>query len=88
MPPSQYDSPSSRTFGEPGGKAAVVEIVLDDSRLAPRSALRLDMAMLLQTEGRERTFDEYKKLLEGAGFVDVTIATRTSRRNVVEARRP
>lgn len=73
---------------KPGGRVGVVEIVLDEDRLGPRSALRLDMAMLLQTEGRERTFDEYKRLLEAAGFVDVRIATRTSRRNVVEARRP
>jgi len=54
----------------PGGGILIVEMVLDEDRLGPVSALMQSLNMLVVTEGRERTFSEYRGLLEEAGFVN------------------
>jgi acetylserotonin O-methyltransferase len=55
-----------------GGGLLVAEALLDDNRREPLYAYMQDINMLVCTEGRERTSSEYRDLLEGAGFVDVT----------------
>lgn len=49
-----------------GGSLVIVEAILQDDRLGPGTIH--DITMLLQTEGRERTFEEYKNLLVSVGF--------------------
>ncbi len=53
------------------GGILVVEALVDDDRSGPVYALMQDLNMLICTEGRERTFAEYRALLEAAGFTNV-----------------
>jgi len=51
-----------------GGGLLVAERLLAPDRSGPTTALLQSLNMLLCTEGRERTIEEYRELLEGAGF--------------------
>ncbi|MBV9612109.1 MAG: hypothetical protein JO091_06535, partial [Acidobacteriaceae bacterium] len=51
-----------------GGGILIVEALVNDDRKGPVHALMQDLNMLVCTEGRERTFAEYRDLLEAAGF--------------------
>lgn len=70
---------------KPGGKIALLEFILEENRVS--RATQLDIAMLLQTEGRERTFAEYKQMLEAEGFEDVEWTETPTRRQLITARR-
>jgi hypothetical protein len=66
----------------PQGRIIIIEAVLPENRLG--NATLGDMTMLLHTEGRERTFLEYKRLLEATGFKEVTLlSTNTNRQAIV-----
>lgn len=54
-----------------GGGLLVAEKLLAPGKDGPRAAQMQDLNMLTCTEGRERTLDEYRKLLLDAGFADV-----------------
>lgn len=68
---------------KPGGKLIMLETILPESKVS--AATILDLAMLLQTEGCERTFEEYKKLLEMAGFTDISYKETPTRRQMITA---
>jgi acetylserotonin N-methyltransferase len=55
-----------------GGAVLIAEKVLHDDKAGPDWAVTQSLNMLLVTEGKERTLGEYAKLLEAAGFRDVT----------------
>ena len=55
----------------PGGGILIVEALLNDDHSGPVYAAMQDLNMLVCTDGRERTFDEYRGLLEAAGFSNV-----------------
>jgi acetylserotonin O-methyltransferase len=61
-----------------GGALLVVERLLDDDKTGPSHAAMQSLNMLVCTEGRERNFAEYEKLLRQAGFTKVQ-ARRTGR---------
>jgi acetylserotonin N-methyltransferase len=46
----------------------VAEKLLDDDRTGPPWAVLQSLNMLVCTEGKERTLDEYAALLKGVGF--------------------
>ncbi|HZQ54422.1 MAG TPA: class I SAM-dependent methyltransferase [Bryobacteraceae bacterium] len=56
---------------KPGGGILIVEALLNDDHSGPVYAAMQDLNMLVCTDGRERTFDEYRVLLEAAGFSNV-----------------
>jgi acetylserotonin O-methyltransferase len=51
-----------------GGGLLIAEALVDDHRSGPVHALMQDLNMLVCTDGKERTFSEYRELLESAGF--------------------
>jgi acetylserotonin N-methyltransferase len=57
-----------------GGGLLIAEALLDDDRRGPVHAHMQSLNMLVVTEGRERTFGEYRKLLLEAGFAGVEAA--------------
>lgn len=59
-----------------GGGLVVAEKIIADSKAGPRWAQMQDINMLIVTEGRERTLNEYEQLLTDAGFGEIT-ACRT-----------
>lgn len=68
-----YDKlPSSKTRPK-GGRAGIIicDMLLSPDRTGPWDAVAQDVNMLVQTNGRERTFEQIKELLERAGFVGV-----------------
>ena len=54
-----------------GGRVLIAERFLDEDKIGPKSTLLTSLNMLLQVDGKERTRDEYRKLLEKQGFVDI-----------------
>jgi acetylserotonin N-methyltransferase len=54
-----------------GGAILIAEKLLNADKTGPTSALLQSLNMLVCTEGRERTLDEYRQLLEEAGFEKV-----------------
>ncbi|KAI3855867.1 hypothetical protein MKX03_001010 [Papaver bracteatum] len=58
-----------------GGKVILVEMVMDTELAHPYSKLRLtlDLDMLVNNEGKERTEEEWKKLIYAAGFTSYKI---------------
>jgi hypothetical protein len=60
----------------PGGACLVCDMLLsDDPSRGPLRALLQSLNMLVQTEGRERTQDEFRRLLLAVGFRDVRFST-------------
>ncbi len=64
----------------------ILESILPENRVGAASLA--DLTMLLQTEGRERMFSEYKNLLFLSGFNDVSTMPCESRRQPIMASRP
>jgi acetylserotonin N-methyltransferase len=54
-----------------GGALLIAETLLNDDKSGPLYSTMQDLNMLVCTEGRERTRDEYESLLLGAGFSSV-----------------
>lgn len=71
-----------------GGALLIAEKIVWEDRAGPRGALLQSLNMLVCTEGKERTFEEYSQLLSLAGFkqiecvrtqtpIDAILATKT-----------
>jgi acetylserotonin N-methyltransferase len=60
----------------PGGALLIAEKIVDPDKSGPVSALLQSLNMLVCTQGKERTLEEYRQLLEGSGFGNVQ-AVRT-----------
>ncbi|KAM6140649.1 putative bifunctional dTTP/UTP pyrophosphatase/methyltransferase protein isoform 2-T2 [Pterocles gutturalis] len=58
---------------KPGCGILVAEMVLDDEKKNRSTALLQSLNMLVQTEGKERSGSEYRRLLEQHGFTNVKI---------------
>ena len=54
-----------------GGGLLISEKLLHPDKTGPLWALLQSLNMLVSTEGKERTLEEYGMLLRGAGFLDV-----------------
>ncbi len=54
-----------------GGGLLIAEALVNDDRSGPIYALMQDLNMLVCTDGKERTFDEYRALLQSAGFTKI-----------------
>jgi acetylserotonin O-methyltransferase len=70
------------THLKPNKKLIILEAILPENKIS--EICQADMTMLLQTEGRERTFSEYQKLLLISGFKDITfVKTETKRQAII-----
>lgn len=54
-----------------GGALLIAERLLSEDKSGPLNALMQSLGMLICTEGKERTLDEYRVLLTAAGFVQI-----------------
>lgn len=54
-----------------GGALLIAERLLEEDKSGPLNALMQSLGMLICTEGKERTLEEYRALLLGAGFSQV-----------------
>jgi acetylserotonin N-methyltransferase len=71
-----------------GGAILIAEKLVDEDKTGPASALLQSLNMLVCTEGRERTFSEYRQLLEEAGFEKVEGQVTGAYLDAVIARKP
>lgn len=71
-----------------GGALLIAEKLLTPDRSGPPWASMQDLGMLLYTEGRERTLDQYRELLAKLGFTDVQGQTTDSPLDAVLALKP
>ena len=69
---------------EPGGRIAIIEMVVGDQTDPGVSAL-MDLNMLACTGGRERSLDEFDALLARAGLRRTAVLTKDSPQSVIEA---
>ena len=70
-----------------GGSILLHEMLLDDTGDGPLTTAAFSALMLANTRGRQFTFSQVKTLLEGAGFVDVSVAPTYSYYSVVRGTR-
>lgn len=68
------------------GKVLIIEMVVPEGNI-PSAAKILDIQMLVMETGKERTEDEYRRLLEAAGFRLTRIIPTTSPYSVIEGER-
>nr|AKO60153.1 S-adenosyl-L-methionine:O-methyltransferase [Papaver somniferum] len=70
-----------------GGKVIIVDVVLNMDLTHPYSKIRLtlDLDMMLNTGGKERTVEEWKKLIDAAGFASFKITEISAVQSVIEA---
>jgi hypothetical protein len=75
---------------EPGGQLLVHDFVPDDARASHEPGLMFAVIMLATTtRGNSYTFAEYRRVLEGAGFRDLSLSpVEMSGSAVLTARRP
>ena len=71
-----------------GGALLMAEALVNDERTGSVYALMQDLNMLVCTDGRERTPDEYRTLLEAVGFVNVEYRRTGSLVDAVLALKP
>lgn len=71
-----------------GGGILLLEKLLREDRSGPLSAQLQSLNMLVCTEGRERTLEEYRSLLENAGFQDVQGRVTGSTLDAILAAKP
>jgi ubiquinone/menaquinone biosynthesis C-methylase UbiE len=67
----------------PGKKLLIAELVLPESQ-APAFGAFIDLELLLNTYGRERTEQQYRTLLEQSGFVLERIVPTSSSHRIIE----
>ncbi|KAL6000534.1 hypothetical protein ACLOJK_024233 [Asimina triloba] len=75
------------TVPRDGGKVIIVDIVLGMDPAKPYSNMKLcmDLDMMLNTGGKERTEEEWKKIILGAGFKGYKIKQISAVQSVIEA---
>lgn len=69
-----------------GGKVLIIEMVVPEGN-EPSPSKALDLLMLVMEGGKERTKDEYKRLLEASGFRLSRIVPTKSPYSVIEGER-
>jgi len=74
-----------RSAAGTGATLLLVEAVVPADDSAPVVKL-VDMEMLVINNGRERTADEYRRLLEAGGFAVTRVVPTASRFSIIEAR--
>lgn len=67
----------------PGKQLLIIECILPENRIG--NACQADLAMLLQTEGKERTLSEFQSLLVTSGFSKISILKTNTRRQAILA---
>lgn len=74
------------TAMNPGGKVLIVEMVIPEGNV-PSPAKAMDLQMLVMESGKERTQEEYRKLLKAAGFRLTRIVPTKSPYSIIEGER-
>ncbi len=68
----------------PESKIVLIEFIFQEQQVTERVA-KEDLFMLVVTGGRERTSEQFRKLLTQAGFQLTRIIPTQGRRSVIEA---
>lgn len=72
-----------------GGRILLHEMLVDDDGCGPLTTLSFSILMLLGTRGRQYSLAEFRLILEGAGFVDISaVQTGSGYYSLVSARKP
>jgi hypothetical protein len=71
-----------------GGRIYVHEILLDDSKTGPLTAISFSVPLLLMTKGKQYSAAELEGLLRECGFEDVSVAHTYGYYSLVSARKP
>jgi hypothetical protein len=74
----------SGTAPEPDERVLIVDLIVAEGNVESAAKHR-DMTMLVYLHGRERTEDEYRRLLARAGLRLVQTTLRDSGLNIIEA---
>jgi SAM-dependent methyltransferase len=69
----------------PGGRVVLHEMVLDDDKLGPVAVASFSMAMLVQTQGRQYSFPEFRDLFLSCGFSDPQVRPASGYYSLVSA---
>jgi acetylserotonin N-methyltransferase len=70
------------------GRVLVHEMLLDDDKVGPPTAIAYSMIMVFVTQGRQRSGADLRAILESAGFSDVRVVPTANGYSIVEGTRP
>jgi trans-aconitate methyltransferase len=70
---------------EPGGRIAIIEMIVGDLTDPGQQATLMDLGMLAALNGRERSLREYDALLESAGLRRTAVQPTSGPQSVIEA---
>jgi acetylserotonin N-methyltransferase len=71
-----------------GGRIYLHEILINDEGSGPLAAASFSVLMLVGTKGRQYSFGELARFLEGAGFADIRATQTYGYYSLVSARKP
>jgi hypothetical protein len=63
-------------------------MLFDDAKTGPFATAAYSIAMLLWTEGHQRSADEFRALLSEAGFSDIRVQPSAGPWSIVSGRKP
>lgn len=72
----------------PGGRLVIHEVLFNDEKTGPFQAAASSIAMLVWTEGRQRSGPEYRTMLEHCGFGAVSVTPTFGYWSIVVAEKP
>lgn len=71
----------------PGGRVLVHEMLLDDDKVGPPTAITYSMIMVFVTQGRQRSASELRAILGAAGFADIRVVPTANGYSIIEGTR-
>ena len=71
---------------EEGGKVIIIEILLEPymGPIMYEAQLLMDMLMMVNTRGRQRTKNDWRQIFTKAGFSDYKVVKKIGARGVIE----
>ena len=71
---------------EEGGKVIIIEILLEPymGPIMYEAQLLMDMLMMVNTRGRQRTENDWRQIFTKAGFSDYKVVKKIGARGVIE----
>lgn len=70
-----------------GGSILILEKLFEESKVEPYETVIMDLCMLVETEGRHRTFNEYKSLLEESGYSEIRLVLSSGEKHLIKGRK-
>jgi len=70
-----------------GGQIMIMEKLFNESKVEPFETAMMDLCMMVETQGKHRSYNEYKEMLESVGFRDIRLIRTEGEKHAILGRR-